>query len=91
MRTVIIIVGGLVLLGMFLAAGRWLGGDSLGMVRAARYFIPLWLAIAAINLYIGVTQAGYTVAEEAPIFAVIFAVPALVAAVVWWRFARAFT
>jgi hypothetical protein len=61
------------------------------MVRAARYFIPLWLAIAAINLYIGVTQAGYTVAEEAPIFAVIFAVPALVAAVVWWRFARAFT
>ena len=88
MRTVIIIAGGLVLLAVFLAVGRWMGGDSLGMVRAAQYFIPPWLAVAAINLYIGVTQAGYTVAEEAPIFAVIFAIPAAVAAILWWRLSR---
>ena len=88
MRTVIIIAGGLVLLAVFLAVGRWMGGDSLGMVRGAQYFIPIWLAMAAINLYVGVTQAGYTVAEEAPIFAVIVAIPAAVAAILWWRLSR---
>jgi hypothetical protein len=52
---------------------------SPAMRTAARSFIPLWLLAAAVNMYIGVTQAGYTVAQELPIFGVIFAVPAAVA------------
>ena len=62
------IAGGLVLLGIFLLAGRLLGAGApgAGMVTAARWFIPVPLIGAGINMYIGVTKAGYSVAEEAP-------------------------
>ena len=60
-------------------------GIELELAGAAKLFIPLWLLVAGVNLWIGVTRAGYTVAEEAPIFLVVFAVPAAVALLlVWW-------
>jgi hypothetical protein len=84
MRTAIIIVGGLVLLGVFLFAGSKFG-DRDGVATAAKIFIPLWLAAALVNMWIGVARAGYSVAEELPILLVIVAVPGLVAAVAWWK------
>jgi hypothetical protein len=33
----------------------------------------------------GVKSAGYTLADEAPIFLLVFAIPAAVAVLVWWR------
>jgi hypothetical protein len=39
-------------------------------------------------MWVGVTKAGYTVAQELPIGVVVFAVSAAVAAVVIWRLAR---
>lgn len=84
MRTAIIIVGGLVLLGVFLFLGSRLGGAS-GLATAAKIFIPLWLAAALVNMWIGVARAGYSVAEELPIMLAIFAVPALAAAFAWWK------
>ena len=51
----------------------------IGMAAAARWFIPVWLIAAGINLWVGVAKAGYSVAEEAPIFLVVFAAPAAVA------------
>jgi hypothetical protein len=59
-----------------------------GMASAARWFIPLWLVGAGINMYVGVARAGYSVAEEAPIFLLVFAVPAIVAALVAWGLSR---
>jgi hypothetical protein len=35
---------------------------------------------------LGVSQAGYSVAEEFPIFLGVFAVPAFIAALLWWKF-----
>ena len=37
---------------------------------------PLWLAGAGINMWIGVNRAGYTYAQEFPIFLMVFAIPA---------------
>lgn len=85
MRTVIIIVGGLVLLGVFLFGGRLMGGAG-AMVTGAKIFIPLWLVAALYNMWVGVSRAGYSVTEELPIFLLIFAVPAFVAAFVWWKY-----
>ena len=51
----------------------------------ALVFLPLWLIGAGINLYVGVKQAGYTVAEEMPIFLLVFAIPAAVALFTWWK------
>ena len=89
MRSAIIIVGGLLLLGAFLLVGRYVGRDaSDAMAKAALAFVPVWLVAAGVNMWMGVARAGYSVADEAPIFAIIFAVPAAVALFVWWRMAR---
>ena len=47
MRSLYIIVGGLVLLGVFALVARYAGGT---LVRAALYFIPVWFIVAAINM-----------------------------------------
>ncbi len=86
MRSTAIIVGGLLLFGLFaLVAGR-IGGGAPAIVTVAKAFIPIWLAAALVNLWIGVARAGYPVAEEAPIFVAIFVIPAAVAAFVWWKY-----
>jgi hypothetical protein len=59
------------------------------MAAAARWFVPIWLIGAAINMWFGVARAGYSVAEETPIFLVVFAVPAAVAILVVWSLSRA--
>jgi hypothetical protein len=86
MRTAIIIVGGIVLLGLFALVGWRLGGGPQSTMTAAKLFIPVWLAVALINMWLGVSRAGYSVAEELPIFLGIFAIPAIAAGFIWWRF-----
>jgi len=83
MHTVIVIAIGLGLLGICALVGRLFGGSS-GTATAALVFLPLWLIGAGINMYIGVTHAGYSVADEAPILLVVFAIPAAAALVTWW-------
>ena len=81
MHTIKVLALGFVLLGISVLIGRALGNGS----RAALCFLPVWLAIAALNLWYGVTKAGYSVADEFPIFLLIFAVPSAVALLIWWR------
>jgi len=82
MRTIMILVGGFVLLGVCLLASRGLASS---LALGAKVFIPIWLLVAATNMWIGVSRAGYSVAEELPIFLLIFGVPAAVAVFVWWK------
>ena len=87
MHTVKVIAGGLALLVVCLLVGRSLGGAApgAGVVWGVKAFLPLWLLGAAANMWIGVRRAGYSVAEEAPMFLVVFAVPAAVALLAWWK------
>lgn len=89
-HTLKVIAGGLLLLGLCLLAGRFFltGEPAAAMATAARWFIAVWLLGAGINMWIGVARAGYSVAEEAPIFLLVFAVPAAVAALVAWSLSR---
>jgi hypothetical protein len=89
-HTVKVIAGGFVLLALCLLIGRLVGGPAptAGVATAAKLFILLWLVAAGINMWIGVSKAGYTVAEEAPIFLVVFAVPAAVALLLVWKLSR---
>jgi len=85
MHTLKVIAAGFVVLGIFLLAGRFMGnGSPQAMATAARIFIPVWLVGAAVNMWLGVSRAGYSVADEAPVFVVVFAVPAAVALGLWW-------
>jgi hypothetical protein len=87
MRTVIIILVGLLLLVLCNFVARILGGSGThALVMASKVFIPIWFCVALVNLWAGVTRAGYTLAEELPIFLVIFVIPAGAAALVWWKF-----
>jgi len=89
MHTVMVILGGLVLLALCLLAARLLGGAGPGpMLTALKVFLPLWFIGAAINLWVGVARAGYSVAEELPIFLAVFAGPAAVALLLWWKLSR---
>ena len=88
-HTIKVIAAGLVLLGLLALAARLLhpATPTAGMV-ATRWFVPIWLVAAAANLWVGVARAGYTVAEEAPIFLLVFAVPAAAAVVLAWALSR---
>ena len=84
MRSAIIIVGGLVILGIAVAVAWRLGGPQSALI-AAKLFLVGWLVVALLNMWLGVSRAGYSVGEELPIFLLIFAVPAAAAALLWWR------
>jgi hypothetical protein len=89
MHTVKVVSLGFALLAACLLVGRWAGaGQPTTIARAAIVFVALWFVGAGINLWRGVSRAGYTVTEEAPIFAVVFLIPAAAALLVWWRYAR---
>ena len=91
MHTVMVLLGGFLLLVICLLAGRLTGGAGAALVTkamaiAALIFIPIWLGAALVNLWIGASRAGYSLAEELPVFLAVFAIPAIAAALIWWKF-----
>jgi hypothetical protein len=81
-HTIMVIAGGLALLFACLIAGRFVGTAS----RGALAFLPLWFIGAGVNMWIGVTRAGYPISAELPIFLLVFGVPAALALCAWRYF-----
>lgn len=90
MHTLKVVVLGFALLAVCLVVGRLMSGpdEPAGLARAALAFVPLWLVGSGINMWVGVSKAGYSVREEAPIFLLVFSIPAAVALLLWWRYSR---
>ena len=87
MRTVIIIVVGFVLWAACLGVAKLLASSSTSsMTTATVAFVVLWFVAAAANMWIGVSQAGYSFQEELPIFLLIVLLPSAVAMFVKWKF-----
>lgn len=87
MRTSIIILAGFALWGLCLGGARLLlkPGAATSMAATA-VFLVLWLLAAATNMWFGITQAGYSLREELPIFLLIFLIPSIFVLFVKWRF-----
>jgi hypothetical protein len=86
MRTVIFLICGVLAWGFCLGAARLLAGaGSASLSQATMIFIACWLVVAGINMGLGIFKAGYSFSEEFPIFLLIFAVPALLAIFVKWK------
>lgn len=86
MRTVLFLVSGILLTGGFLILGKLFSGYFPGAARAAAIaFVVVWLVLAGVNMWVGVQKAGYSVAAEAPIFLLIFGLPAALAWLIHWR------
>jgi hypothetical protein len=86
LRTPLFLLAGFLLVGtsfilgklfleIFPKAGTW----------ATTLFLLVWFALAAANLIAGVTRAGYTIAEELPIFLLIFGIPAACMLLLRWK------
>ena len=86
MHTLRMTVMGLLLLGLFVL-GAWLWNRSQAKrVDGAWIFIWLWLAIALVNLLVGVFVAGIPLLTEILVLLVVFGVPAATA----WYLSRRF-
>jgi hypothetical protein len=86
MRTGLFLVAGFLMLAASLVLGRLFSTNYPGATSVATVaYVALWFAIAAANMWVGVAKAGYSVAEELPIFALVFALPAAVAILLKWK------
>jgi hypothetical protein len=87
MRTMIIILGGFVLWLVCLGIAKLLANTSTSSTTiATAAFVAIWFVAAASNMWVGVSQAGYSFREELPIFLLIFLLPSVVAVFVKWKF-----
>ena len=80
MRTLIFILIGLSLvaahLGFIKVFGYWT--DAAKTLTLA-IFSSVWLLVSGWNMYVGITDAGYSFTEELPIFLLIFLLPTTLA------------
>lgn len=86
MRTVLFLVSGVLLLAAALILAKLFSSNHPEAPRIATYlFLAAWLLLAGFNMWVGVARAGYSVAEELPIFLVIFGLPAAAVILIKWR------
>lgn len=86
MRTLLFLLVGFLLLAACLVLGRLFSSNYAAATYAATLtFVVVWLVISIANLWVGVAKAGYTLAEEFPIFLFIFGVPTIAAILLKWR------
>jgi hypothetical protein len=86
MRTGLFLLAGFLFLGGFAILGKLFSHDfPAAPLAAVVLFVTLWLALTVFNLWTGVAKAGYTVAAELPILALLFGVPAAAAILLKWK------
>jgi hypothetical protein len=86
MRTGLFLLAGFLLLAASLILGRLFSTNyPSASIVATLVYVVLWLAIAGVNMWIGVAKAGYSFSEELPIFALIFLLPAAVGIILKWK------
>ncbi len=88
MHMFMVMCGGVALLCIFVLFGWLWGASAHGMALGAKAFVPVWLLVALVNMWVGIAHAGYTLRQEAPILLLVFAVPAVVATAAAWQLSR---
>ncbi len=87
MRTALFLLAGLLLLsGIQIIAKQFANYHASATLWGTVIFIAVWLAVTLFNLWVGVTRASYSVAEELPILLLLFGIPAAVAILLKWKF-----
>ena len=75
MRTLLLLSGGVLLWAVIFYAARLAGILSENRWPTVALFGAIWLVVAAWNMWVGMTSAGYSFWEELPIFLLIFVTP----------------
>ena len=89
MHIALVLAGGVLQLALFVLFGWLWGASTTAMTLAAKWFIPFWCLIAAVNMWVGVSHAGYSVREAFPILLLNAAIPVALAVFVAWRLSHA--
>ena len=86
MVTLMFLVGGFVLLFFCQLVARAFAGAGVNpMANAMLIFIPLWLVVTAVAMWLGMSQVGHSLMSELPTFLLVFGVPVTAAVLTWWR------
>ena len=86
MRTGLFLLAGVSLqIAAFVLARLFSAQFSRTASLALAVYLVGWFAVSAFNMWVGVAKAGYSFAEELPVFLLIFGVPAALAVVVKWK------
>ena len=86
MRTSLFLLAGLLLLVATTVLTRLFASNYQNAPNVALViYLLAWLALAAFNMWTGVTRAGYGAMEELPIFLLLFGIPAIAAVLVRWK------
>jgi len=85
MRTLLIVLIGFALWAACLWVANLIGKSASSMTAATVVFVAIWFVAAALNMWIGISHAGYSFQEELPIFLLTFLLPAVVAVFVNWK------
>jgi len=86
MRTELFLIAGFLLLAASLLLGKLFSANyPSASVAAIIAYVALWFVIAVANMWIGVAKAGCSFAEELPIFALIFVLPAAMGIILKWK------
>ncbi len=86
MRTVLFLLAGFSLLASCVILARLFSNYFPAAATVLTLaFLLLWLALTGFNMWVGVVRAGYSAAEELPILALLFGVPAAAALLARWK------
>jgi hypothetical protein len=87
MRTALFLTSGLLLMASLLILARLFSQHFPSAPNwALALGLSVWLVVTGANTWIGVSKAGYSLAEELPILLLLFVVPVAAAVLVRWRF-----
>ena len=82
MRTLLFIVGGIILWAIITGIAKVVINQASNSWMPTIAFAIIWFLIAGWNMWVGVTQAGYTFKEELPIFLLIYFFPVAIASII---------
>ena len=82
MRTLLFIVGGIVLWAVITGLSKLIHNQSSSSWIPTAIFAAIWFMITGWNVWVGMTQAGYTFIEELPIFLLTYLLPLAIAIVI---------
>lgn len=87
MRTALFLISGFLLLGACAILVKLFSGHYAQAASfATGVFLVVWFALTAFNLWVGMSHAGYSFAAEAPIWLLLFGVPAAAALTLQFKF-----
>ncbi|WP_111655328.1 hypothetical protein [Isoalcanivorax indicus] len=85
MRTLIVIVGGIILWAVITGVAKLFNDHASSSWKPVAIFATIWLMITSWNIWVGVTQAGYTLMQELPIFLLTYLLPVAVAVFIKYK------